>query len=247
MTCCPVIYLRHCLRWAAPTDASDSYFGRKVNCCAARSVINNFSSCTPQSLSPLWHRPLSSVSRDCVSVISCSWYNTAKCLPPVCGALLSFCGLSYMADSAGCLHGPLWSLDVQHERNISGPWSSADSLRWADMSARQRSRRMGKKMEPWRHQWPSIQSCSLNRRLSEFGTEKMCKMESNPSFFTLSGKLGHPSEANSFHYPQLTDTTTLYTLTLTVLRTALSAWESLTNSVEALMHWRQRSRQHRAH
>ncbi|KAF7659432.1 hypothetical protein LDENG_00298200 [Lucifuga dentata] len=73
-------------------------------------------------------RPLESISSDCVSVISCLECNTLKCFSPVCGAFISFCGLSYMADSAGCLYSPLWSWDVQHERSVSGLLSAADSL-----------------------------------------------------------------------------------------------------------------------
>lgn len=99
-----------------------------------------------------------------------------------------------MADSAGCLHSPLWSLDVQHERNISALWSSADSLHRIDG-------REGKSL--WRHQWPSIASCSLNTCLNEFWyweKKKTCvKKESHLSFFTLTEwKIGTPLRSKLF-------------------------------------------------
>lgn len=117
-------------------DTSGSYFRGKVSYCSPPSESNYFSSSSSSlwCMPLLWNRPLESASSDCVSVISCLECNTLKCFSPVCGALVSFCGLSYMADSAGCLYSPLWSCNVQPKRGISGLLSTADSL-WRPSSS----------------------------------------------------------------------------------------------------------------
>lgn len=80
------------------------------------------------------------------------------------GALFSFYGLNNTADSAGCLHGYLWRLDVQPERNISELWSSADSPWWVDFSegeAKPKKRKEKKKKGGSVTSWMILQTAQL--------------------------------------------------------------------------------------
>lgn len=115
-----------------------------------------------------------------------------------------FCGLSYTADSAGCLRGPR---DAQRQRNISGPWAL---LTHCDALTRLRGKPgTGRKNKTlWRLEWPSVQNCSLKRMLKWIFLvlNKCVKKESHLSFLhtSLGGKLGHPSEASQSSARSLT-------------------------------------------
>lgn len=102
-----------------------------------------------------------------------------------------------------------------------------------------------KKKELWCHWWSSRQHCSLNRRFNYAGLKKKLQQ-------------GIPSVTLYTCWVENWDTPlrqTLFTLSPPPLPpsshthsyTPLSAWWSLINSAEALMHQWRHSRQHRAH
>lgn len=62
MACCLAKGLHHCLRLAAPADASDSYMRRKVNYCLVQSLINCFSSAICSFLSLYRTSPLADIN-----------------------------------------------------------------------------------------------------------------------------------------------------------------------------------------
>lgn len=121
-----------------------------------------------------------------------------------CGALL----LNLWLDLHGGFSGvpPRSSMEpgcATWEKHL---WSSADSLRWLDMSEGKRSCPTSER-KPWRRQWPRIpSSLFINRCLNEFWHRK------GIPFVITEWRIGAPLWC--FHYPQLTDIITLHILIL---------------------------------
>lgn len=139
------------------------------------------------------------------------------------------------------LHGfgrvpPCSSVDVQQERDISGQWTSADSLRWLDISEMKWRWLMSKK-KLWSHQWPSMQSCSLNWCFNENTGNK----ESHLVYW---------SQVEIWDTPQRHSLFTISTTsnwTFSLMQSCIQLLQNLINSVEALRHRHWCSHQHGAH